>query len=181
MAPKSHFIVFLPIFLFVYVMSPSPSMVAASPALVAKVCNGKSILNRDFCLKALANPQAKVAKNLNQLINVVMKSASSTAQSTLNVITGMTKNPASPGSQKALKTCEEVYRYAVRSFGMIPEEVSEDPMTANYDVSVIGPEADRCAKALAAAHVNSPQIVDGNRNLQYYSAIGSEITASLGG
>ncbi|XP_022751544.1 uncharacterized protein LOC111300150 [Durio zibethinus] len=180
MAPQSHFInVFLTIFLSVYVLSLSPSKIAASPALTAKVCSGKSILNRDFCLKALTTPQAAAAKSPKQLTNTVMTSAASNAQTTLNVITAMTKNPTSPGGLKALKTCEDVYKYAVRSFGMIPAELSEDAMSANYDVSVIGPEADRCVKALAAAKVNAPQIADGNRNLQYYSAMGSEITATL--
>ncbi|XWS21806.1 hypothetical protein CRYUN_Cryun30bG0086500 [Craigia yunnanensis] len=91
----------------------------------------------------------------------------------------MSKNPTSPGSLKARKTCEEVYRYVVRSFGMISAELSEDAMTANYDVSIIGPEADRCVQALEAAKVNAPQIADGNRNLQHYSSMGNEITATL--
>ncbi|XWS24934.1 hypothetical protein CRYUN_Cryun27aG0027300 [Craigia yunnanensis] len=178
MAP-SHFITFLTIFLSVHVLSHSPSMVAASPALVAKVCDGNSIRNRDFCLKALSDPKVAAANNLNQLTNAVMKSAASTAQTTLNVIAGMTKKPTSPGSLKALKTCEDVYRYAVRSFGMISAELSEDAMSTNYDVSVIGPEVDRCVKALEAAKVNAPQIADGNQNLQYYSAMGNEITSTL--
>lgn len=179
MAPQSHLIVFLTIFLSVYVLSPSPLMVAASPALVAKVCSSKSLLDHDFCFQALANPKAAAAKNLNQLTNVVMKSAASNAQTTLNLITEMAKKPTSPGGLKALKTCEEVYRYAVRSFGMIFAELREDAMSANYDVSVIGPEADRCAQALAAAKVIAPKIADGNRNLVNYSAVGGEITATL--
>ena len=179
MAPHSHFIVFLTIFLSVNVLSPSSSMVAASPALVAKVCNGKAIMDHDFCLKALSDPKAAAANNLNQLTNAVMKSAASNAQTTFNVIAEMSKNPTSPGSLKALKTCEEVYRFAVRSFGMISKELSEDAMSANYDVSVIGPEADRCVKALEAAKVNAPKIADGNRNLVNYSAVGGEITATL--
>ncbi|XP_021285043.1 uncharacterized protein LOC110417138 [Herrania umbratica] len=177
MAPQNHFIAFLTIFLSVYLLSPSPSMVAASPALEKKVCNGDSILNRDFCLKTLSNPQAAAAKNLNQLADAVMKLAASNAQTTLNVITGMTKKPSSPGCLQALKTCEDVYRYAIRSFGMISAELSEDAMSANYDVSVIGPEADRCVNALAAAKVQAPQVSDGNKFLQYYSSLGSQITS----
>ncbi|XP_022765879.1 uncharacterized protein LOC111310722 [Durio zibethinus] len=179
MAPQSHFFVTLTIILSVYVLSPSPSMVAASPALTVKVCDGKSILNRDFCFKVLSTSQAAAAKNPNQLTNAVMKSATSAAQTTLNVISGMTKSPTSPAALQALKTCEDVFKYAVRSFGMISAELREDAMTANYDVSVIGPEADRCRKAMAAGKVNAPQIADGNRNLQYYSAMGNEITATL--
>ncbi|XVF29828.1 hypothetical protein REPUB_Repub16aG0004700 [Reevesia pubescens] len=154
-------------------------MEAASPELAAKVCSGKAILNRDFCLKALSDPKAAASKNRIQLTNAVMKSAAATAQDTLNVILGMRKNPTSPGSLTALKTCEDVYRYAVKSFRMISDEVREDAMSANYDVSVIGPETDRCVKALEAAKVNAPQIVDGNKNLQYYSAMGNEITSGL--
>ncbi|XVE70323.1 hypothetical protein DITRI_Ditri10aG0063400 [Diplodiscus trichospermus] len=108
-----------------------------------------------------------------------MTSAASTAQTTLHVIAAMTKNRISAASLKALKTCEDVYRYAIRSFGMIYSELTKDAMSANYDVSVIGPEADRCVKALEAAKVDAPQISQGNRNSQLYSAIGNEITATF--
>ncbi|XVE55123.1 hypothetical protein DITRI_Ditri03aG0135400 [Diplodiscus trichospermus] len=154
-------------------------MVAAAPELAAKVCSGESVSDKDFCMKALDNPQAAAAKNMNQLSDVVLKSAATNAQNTLNLIATMTKTPTTPGGLKALKTCEDVYRYAVKSFGMISKEMSEDAMSANYDVSVIGPEADRCASALAAAKVVAPQIADGNRALQHYSAMGGEITATL--
>ncbi|KAK6246440.1 hypothetical protein QUC31_001206 [Theobroma cacao] len=192
MAPRNHLCLVLTIFLSVFALSPMPTIAvisrssqvkvplpAPSSKLVAQLCNGKSILNRRFCLKALSNPEAAAAKDLNQLANVLMKLAASNAQATLNVINYMVKQPGSPQSLKALQTCVDVYKYAIQSFGMIFAEFSEDPMTANYDVSVVGPEADNCENAMAAAKIRAPRISAGNRFLHYYSSMGSEITASV--
>ncbi|XVF29827.1 hypothetical protein REPUB_Repub16aG0004600 [Reevesia pubescens] len=195
MAPLNHLCLFLTIFLSVFALSSSTTIAviprvtkipkvkvpfpAASSKLVAQLCIGKSILNRRFCLKALSNPQAAAAKDLNQLTNVVMKLAASNAQDTLNVINEMVKNPSSsPQSLKALQTCVNVYKYAIQSFGMIFNELSEDPNTANYDVKVIGPEADNCERALANSKLQAPRISAGNRFLIYYSSMGGELTSS---
>ncbi|XWS24935.1 hypothetical protein CRYUN_Cryun27aG0027400 [Craigia yunnanensis] len=194
MAPLNNLCLVLTIFLSVVALSPSPTIAviprvpkpkvkvplpAASSKLVAQLCNGKSILNQRFCLKALSNPQAVAAKDLNQLTNVVMKLAARNAQATLNVINGMIKKPSSPQSLKALQTCLDVYKYAIQSFGMIFNELREDPMTANYDATVIGPEADNCERALATAKIQARRISAGNRFLHYYSSMGGEVTASV--
>ncbi|XVE55124.1 hypothetical protein DITRI_Ditri03aG0135500 [Diplodiscus trichospermus] len=188
MAPNStHLCLVFTIFLSVFALSPSPTIAvisrapfpAASSKLVAQLCNGESILNRRFCLKALSNPQAAAAKDANQLTKVVMKLAVSNAQATLDVINEMVKKPGSTQSLKALQTCLDVYKYAIQSFGMIFNELSEDPMTANYDVTVVGPEADNCERALTTARIHAPRISAGNRFLHYYSSMGGEITASV--
>lgn len=148
---------------------------AASSKLVAQICKGAT--NRRFCLKALSGPKAATAKNLNQLMKVAMDSAMVNAQATLNVIEGMIKQPGGPPQAlKALQTCVDVYKYATLSFGNVINEIVEDPQTANYDVAVIGPEAVGCVTALMDAKIQAPRITVGNRFLQYYSSIGSEIT-----
>ncbi|XVF46941.1 hypothetical protein PTKIN_Ptkin03bG0068900 [Pterospermum kingtungense] len=196
MANLSNLCLVSTVLLSVFALSPSPTMAlipkvaipkakvplpAASSKLVAQVCNGVYIQNRRFCLKALSNPQAAAAKDLYQLTNVVMKLAAANAQTTLNVINGMVKKPSlgSTQSLKALQSCLNGYEYAIQSFGMIFNEVSEDPMTGNYDVTVISLEADTCERALAAAKIQTPRISAGNRFLKYYSSIGGEITASI--
>ncbi|XP_022751511.1 uncharacterized protein LOC111300131 [Durio zibethinus] len=193
MAPLNHLCLVITIFLSVSALSPSPTVAviprvpspkvkipspAASSKLVVQLCSGKSIMNRRFCLKALSNPQAAAARDWNQLTNVVMKLAVSNAEATLNVIKETVKKPGgSSQSLKALQTCLDVYKYAIQSFGMIFTELSEDPMTANYDATVIGPEADNCERALATANIQAPRISSGNRCLHYYSSMGGEITA----
>ncbi|XVF39047.1 hypothetical protein PTKIN_Ptkin01aG0004200 [Pterospermum kingtungense] len=174
-------IVLVIIFLSVFVLSPSSSSsVAASPELTAKVCNGNpSFSTQDFCLKTLANPKAAAAKNIKELTVAIMNIAAEEGQTTLNLIIEMEKKAASPGSLAALKTCEEVYRYGVRSFGMIPKELDEDPQSANYDICVIGPEFNGCDQALAEAKVNAPQITQANKDLLTYSAMGGEISTEL--
>ena len=194
MAPLNRLCLVYTIFLSVFALSPSPTIAviprvpipkvktpfpAASSKLVAQLCSGESILNRRFCLKALSNPQAAAAKDLNQLANVVFKLAASNSQVTLNIINEMVKKAGSPSSLKALKSCQDVYKYAVQSFGMVFNELGEDPMTANYDATVIGPEADNCERALATANIQAPRISAGNRFLHYYSSMGGEITASV--
>ncbi|TYH72667.1 hypothetical protein ES332_D05G270900v1 [Gossypium tomentosum] len=179
MASQSHFINVIFTILFLSVNFFSPSRGSASKALIAKVCGDDAILDHDFCLKALSNAQANAAKSVNQLVDVAMKEAVAKAHTTLKVIVEMMKKPSSPATLEALKTCQNVYKNSIRSFGMISDELSEDAMSANYDVSLIGPDAETCIKALAAASVNAPEIANGNHDLQYFSSLGHGMTAKM--
>ncbi|OMO60743.1 Pectinesterase inhibitor [Corchorus capsularis] len=143
--------------------------------LVEKLCNGDYIVNHKFCLKDLLNPEAAAAKNGNELIKVVMKMAASNAQKTLNIITQMASHSL-PKELGVLKSCMNDYTHAIRSFGMVPDEMVQDRMTANYNIRFVSTDALHCDTAIVAAKIQLPQISAGNRLLRYYSSISSKLT-----
>lgn len=195
MAPTNHFCLFSPIFLFLFLLSfPSTSAILpqvninlpnaknplpVSPSkLVERVCKGDSI-DRNFCLRALTTPEAVDATDSTKLGTLIMKLGAANGKATLDVYNEMIKKPSSPQALKALKSCVEAYKYAIQSFKMVSTELVDDPMTANYDVSVIAPEITNCEKALTDAKVQAPRLYDGNRFIKNYVAMGSRVTSIL--
>ncbi|MBA0700673.1 hypothetical protein Goari_022659 [Gossypium aridum] len=149
------------------------------PKLVENLCNIKSIGNHRFCLKALSTPEVIVVKDFTQLGTLIMKLGAENAKVTLNVYNEIIMKPSSPQALKALNCCIEAYQYAVSSFEMVYSELIEDLQTANNDVTVAGPKITNCEKELIDAKVQASQLLAGNRFVQYYIAIRSEITSTL--
>ncbi|OMO59269.1 Pectinesterase inhibitor [Corchorus olitorius] len=194
MAPTHLCLVsFATIFLCVFSLSPLPTTFAATTILrkplvpkakvplpkasklVEKICNGDYIVKHRFCLKVLSNPEAAAAKKGNELTKVVMKMAVPNAQKTLNIITQMASHGL-PKELGVLKSCMNDYTHAIRSFGMVPDEMVQDRITANYDIHFVSTDALHCDTAIAAAKIQLPQISAGNQLLRYYSSIVSELT-----
>ncbi|KAE8715310.1 hypothetical protein F3Y22_tig00110177pilonHSYRG00051 [Hibiscus syriacus] len=178
MTPQTHFIlVFTLFFLFLNVFSSR--IVSVDQQIVAKVCSGTAIKDSAGCLKTLSSPQATAAKNIKQLVQVVMTEGATRAQKTLTFIEEMTNKENPPTTIKALKTCSEVYRHCIEDFKLAAPELSKDVTSANYDVSLIGPEVDKCAEPMEAASLNVPELVQGNHDLRYYASLGYGMTVKL--
>ncbi|OMP05368.1 Pectinesterase inhibitor [Corchorus olitorius] len=194
MAPTHLCLVsFAKIFLCVFSLSPLPTTFAATTIprkplvpeakvplpkpskVVETICNGDYIVNHKFCLKVLSNPEAAVAKNGIELTKVVMKMAASNAPKTLNIINQMASHGL-PKELGVLKSCMNDYTHAIRLFGMVPDEMVQDRITANYDIHFVFTDALHCDTAIAAAKIQLPQISARNRLLCFYSFIGSELT-----
>ncbi|MFQ6656474.1 hypothetical protein Gotur_026570 [Gossypium turneri] len=189
MAPPNKLCLVLVIFLSIFSLSSLPttaiipkaniSLSVPSSQLVENLCNGKTVQNRRFCLKALSTPEAVAAMDTTQLGTLIMKLGAANAKATLNLYNEIIKKPGSPQALKALNMCVEAYKYAILSFEMVSSELVEDPQTANYDVGVIGPEIANCEKELINAKVQAPRLHAGNRFVQYYVSMGYEITSTL--
>ncbi|GMI83866.1 hypothetical protein like AT4G24640 [Hibiscus trionum] len=178
MASQTHFIIIFTI-LFWSLNAFSLHMVFADQQLVAKVCGDSAINDQAGCLKTLSSPQATAATNVNNLVEITMTDGAARAEKTLTFIEEMMKKPSSPAALTALKTCTEVYRNVIKEFKMVGPELATDAMSANYDISLIGPEVDKCVKAMEAATLNVPELVEGNRDLQYYASLGHGMTVNL--
>ncbi|GLT32109.1 hypothetical protein SLA2020_067980 [Shorea laevis] len=187
MAPPNHRLVSAAIFLALLIVSPAPAMARAakhsrllpppSSKLVEQVCNGSAITNRRFCLKALSNPEAAAATSLNGLTKVILHLAATNAQHTLDIINGMITSGKT--TSPAIKSCAGNYQEVIRSFRMVVGELTEDPMTANYDVKVVGDFIDYCEKALASGNVHVPRISVGNRFVMNYVWMGFQATNNM--
>ncbi|TYJ35868.1 hypothetical protein E1A91_A05G267900v1 [Gossypium mustelinum] len=195
MAPPNHFCLFSAIFLFLFLLSFPPTSAilpkvnihlpnAKNPLpvtpskLVKRVCKGDSI-GRNFCLQVLTTPEAVAVKDSTQLGTLIMKLGAANGKATLDAYNEMIKKPDPPQTLKALNSCVEAYKYAIQSFKIVSTELVDDPMTANYDVSILAPEITNCDKALTDAKVEAPRLYDGNRFIKYYIAMGSQITSIL--
>ncbi|KAE8682294.1 hypothetical protein F3Y22_tig00111272pilonHSYRG00037 [Hibiscus syriacus] len=177
MASQTHFIhVF--IVLFVSLNFFSLHMVSADQQLITKVCGENTIKDTEGCLKTLS-PQASKANNINQLVEVSMKQGAKVAQNTLTVVEELKKKSTTLAALTALQICTEVYRYCVDEFEIVGPELRDDPMSANYDVALISPEVEKCVNALETARLNAPELVQGNRDLYHYAALGYGMTVNL--
>ncbi|MBA0746130.1 hypothetical protein Gogos_008672, partial [Gossypium gossypioides] len=141
--------------------------------LVKRVCKGDTI-DRNFCLQVLTTPEAVAVKDPTKLGTLLMQLGAANGKATLDAYNEMIKKPGSPQTLKALNSCVEAYKYAIQSFKIV-----DDPMTANYDVSILAPEITNCEKALTDAKVEAPRLYDGNRFIKSYIAMGSRITSIL--
>ncbi|KAB2030879.1 hypothetical protein E1A91_D05G270100v1 [Gossypium mustelinum] len=188
MAPPNHYCFFSTIFLFLFLLSFSPTSailpkvnvrLPVTPSkLVKRVCKGDTI-DRNFCLQVLTTPEAVAVKDPTKLGTLIMQLGAANGKATLDAYNEMIKKPGSPQTLKALNSCVEAYKYAIQSFKMVSTELVDDPMTANYDVSILAPEITNCEKALTDAKVEAPRLYDGNRFIKYYIAMGSRITSIL--
>ncbi|GLT75606.1 hypothetical protein SLA2020_473160 [Shorea laevis] len=164
-------------------LSPSPAsaikqtknLQQAPSKLIESVCKSDSVDDYNFCIKALSSPQAISAPDAKALTPVVLQLAQNDAKATRDAINALMKTQNFP----ALAQCLENYENAIRSFGMVTEELEEDPMTANYDIKVNTDLADECDRALAAGEVPAPQISAGNLSLRRFALIGFQVTNLL--
>ncbi|KAK8623312.1 hypothetical protein V6N13_118199 [Hibiscus sabdariffa] len=183
MAPTNHLFLCSAIFLSIFTLFSSPASAILPktkvPSLVTNFCNAKSIGSRRFCLKVLSTPEAATVKNSTQLGVLIMKLGAASGKSTLNVYEKMVQKPCPTEALKALNSCAQTYKYAVLSFGMVSSELVEDPLIANYDVAVLAPIIDDCEKELTEAKIQTPRLHLGNLVMQYYIAMGREITSIL--
>ncbi|KAK8642932.1 hypothetical protein V6N13_012256 [Hibiscus sabdariffa] len=178
MAYQAHFIPAFTI-LFLSLNIFSPRVVFANQQLVDQVCNGVALEDREACLKTFSTPQGLAANNANQLVGVAMNEGVTISQNTFNLVEEMIKKPNTPVIREALKTCEKTYSYVTDEFKLITPELAEDAMSANYDVALINPEIENCAKALKAAKFTVPQLVEGNRVADYYANLGYDLTVNM--
>ncbi|GMJ04154.1 hypothetical protein HRI_004084600 [Hibiscus trionum] len=178
MSSPTHLVSILTI-LFLFIDVFSHSTVSADKKLVDKVCGDDAITDHAKCLKTLSNAKAMAAKNINELVEVVMEKGAAKTKKTLNFVEEKMKKPNSPAALTALKSCAEVYRYCISEFKLVGPELKVDPMSANYDIALILPEVGKCVKALQAAKLLIPELVKGNHELYYYASLGFEMTGHL--
>ncbi|KAK8512533.1 hypothetical protein V6N13_082920 [Hibiscus sabdariffa] len=183
MALSNHFCLGSAVFLSIFTLFSSPASaippMVKVPSLVANFCNADSIGSRGFCRKVLSTPEAATVKDSTQLGVLIMKLGAASGKSTLNVYEKMVEKPCPPEALRALNSCVEAYKYAIRSFKSVSLELFEDPMTANYDVAVLAPIIEDCEKELTEAKIQTPRLHLGNLVMQYYIAMGREITSIL--
>ncbi|GMI90784.1 hypothetical protein HRI_002747900 [Hibiscus trionum] len=178
MASWTHFIpVFTILFLSLNIFSPH--MVSADQRLIDIVCNDPAIKDHDRCLKTLSTPQGIAANDVNQLVEIAMNEGAMSGQKTLNVIDEMKKKRNDRIVEAALQVCKRTYLYSIDEFKLIAPELNYDTMGANYDVSLINPEIEKCANAVKVARLNVPELEEGNRLADYYATLGYEMTQNM--
>ncbi|GMI90789.1 hypothetical protein HRI_002748200 [Hibiscus trionum] len=173
MASQTHFI---PIFTILVL---SLNMVSGDHRLVDVVCNDPTIEDHEKCLTTFHIPQGIAANNVNQLVEVAMNEGVASGQKTLNLIQEMKKKPNNRMVEAALQVCERTHKYSIDEFKLIGPELNEDSMSANYDVALINPEIQNCVNALKVARLNVPELVEGNRAVDYYATLGYEMTLNM--
>ena len=179
--PNSHHQVlsFFTLLLLFFLYSTS-STEAAPSNLVEYVC--KETIDYAKCIKALeSDPRAKSAENLNALANITLELAIDNAKDSLAFIKKLLEKNISCSSdiRLALKQCVTSYKTAIASFKSALSELSEDPMTANYDIKTTTDDANSCENEMASRKIRIPSVSKKNNQVKLYSSIGDVITNKL--
>ena len=172
------------IFLFLHCPSLTLAADAAkSTKLIKKVCDGTND-EKAFCTQVLeSNPRAKQVSKMLDLAVVTIDLARENAINTMNFIQEMLNNPQTdPSLKPALQTCAgpSAYGHVVISFRCSPDDLKEDAMTSNYDISIVSDDIKICEDALAPLKgINIPSIVDKNNVMRKFQSIAVSATNIL--
>lgn len=169
---------FLTLLLLFFLYSTSPTQAASQ--LVENIC--KETTNYTKCLEALgSDPRTKSAKNLKVLAKISLKLAINDAKYGLAFIKKNlnNKNKNERNAKPVLKQCVASYKAVIASFKSALAELSEDALTANYDVKVAADFADSCENEMVLRKVRAPLISYRNNQVRFYSNIGYVITNKL--
>ncbi|KAL6218224.1 hypothetical protein ACLB2K_011439 [Fragaria x ananassa] len=129
------------------------------------------------CLKALeSDPRTASASDYKELAPIALDLAIAYAKDSQAFVTGLIKtNPS-----EAIKQCADAYRLAMLAFQSAKMELNEDPMTANYDITMaVIDDIHLCETWLKQGGVQVPEISSINNGLYLYRSIGGVITDNL--
>ncbi|XP_062098972.1 pectinesterase inhibitor [Humulus lupulus] len=173
---------FLTLVLFFILYSTLPTSSSSSHSqLVRNIC--KETINYTKCIETLeADPRTKSPKNLNAFAEDSIRLAMENANESLHFIEHMVKNKTSGISRSTravLKQCVKSYKAVVASFKSALEELSEDAMTANYDVKVAVDFINDCGNEMSSKQIRVPSMPERNEQVRLFSSIGDVITTKL--
>ncbi|XP_062099665.1 putative invertase inhibitor [Humulus lupulus] len=166
---------------FLILFSTSPTEASSSSQLVKNVC--KETINYAKCIEALeADPRTKSPKNLNTFAKDSISLAIKNAKDSLYFIQKMLKDKKMSGNSSTravLKQCVESYKAVIASFKSARTELSEDAMSANYDVKTAVDYIDSCESEMSLKNVLVSSMPERNNQVRLYSSIGYVITNKL--
>ncbi|KAM6559704.1 cell wall / vacuolar inhibitor of fructosidase 2-like [Cannabis sativa] len=184
---SSSFLTLIVPFLFFILFTTLPTTQASSTSsqLVENIC--KETINYLKCIEALeADPRTKSPKNLNAFakdsIGLAIKNAKESLYFIHNLlkINKMTSSSSSGSTRRAvLKQCVASYKAVIGSFKSARTELSEDAMSANYDVMVAVDYIDSCESEMSLKNVQVLSMAERNNQVRLYSSIGYVITNKL--
>ncbi|ESW14324.1 hypothetical protein PHAVU_008G271200 [Phaseolus vulgaris] len=155
--------------LILIVQSPLPTkgrrshvhhrVLGAGPDLIDKVCN-ETIEDYTLCQKVLRRDSEIVhAKNFTELSQAILKLGLKKGLEGKIYLKGLAKEEHVPAIEKCATSD---YDGVIRAFSYSLGEMKNDLSAANYDARIAGDGADNCDKALVAAHIHNPKIVNLN-------------------
>ncbi|KAL6218223.1 hypothetical protein ACLB2K_011438 [Fragaria x ananassa] len=147
---------FLPtlFFAFLLFLVCSPSSTIATTRFVETVCNQTT--NNSECLKVLeSDPRIVAASNYKELAPIALDLAITYAINSEAFVKGL--NNTNPS--EAVKQCADAYKYVVLDFQSAKKDLNDDPMSANYAVTLAATDdIDSCEAALKRGGVQVPPI-----------------------
>ncbi|KAJ6762638.1 PLANT INVERTASE/PECTIN METHYLESTERASE INHIBITOR SUPERFAMILY PROTEIN [Salix purpurea] len=159
----------------------SRSNAANAPSkLIQDICKetAESQGTYDGCVGALELDPTADSADISKLAEISLRLGISNTTDTQNYIRKLIKD-ATPEAQKTLSTCLSSYVAATASFKSALSELSEDPLSANYDSRVAGDDVQECEDELARDKARFPGLTARNNYGKLYSAIAFVVTNHL--
>ncbi|CAK7346750.1 unnamed protein product [Dovyalis caffra] len=156
-------------------------MAANAPSkLIQDICTQavKFQAKYDNCVSALELDPKAASADVATLAKISIKLGISNITDTQNYIKNLLKN-ASAELQKPLKTCLSWYEAATNSFKSAFLELTEDPLTANYDSKIAGDDVQLCEDELAREKAQIPEVTTRSNYGKLYSTISFLVTDRL--
>ncbi|XP_050214257.1 cell wall / vacuolar inhibitor of fructosidase 2-like [Mercurialis annua] len=150
--------------------------------LVHDICSAtaSSSIKFEDCASALESDPRTPKADLKLLAKITMELGISNSTNTESLIKNMASNVTTPETlRKPLKECLESYVNLIASFKGALTELDVDPMSANYDVKMVGDYALYCENALTREKAKIGAVSIRNSYAMLYSSIGYVITARL--
>ncbi|KAB5529195.1 hypothetical protein DKX38_019276 [Salix brachista] len=162
----------------------SRSNAANAPSqLIQDICKetAESQGTYDGCVGALELDPTADSADISKLAEISLRLGISNTTDTQNYIKKLIKD-ATPESQKTLSVdplALSSYVAATASFKSALSELSEDPLSANYDSRVAGDDVQECEDELARDKARFPGLATRNNYGKLYSAIAFVVTNHL--